>query len=573
MKEINTWPGWESVRLIGRGSFGSVYEIQRQEYGRIYTAALKVITISGMGNNGTPTDGGWLDNSQRREYYQSLVESILKECALMYDFKGYTNFVSYEDHMVIENEDLMRWDILIRMELLQPLESWMELNGHTLTNIAQIGVDICTALDIFHKRNLIHRDIKPENIFVNTTGNFKLGDFGIARSMENVDTVMSRKGTLSYMAPEIFLGDKYSFPSDIYSLGIVLYRYLNGRPPFIEKDRYTVKEKEIALARQMRGEPIPYPERGSDEFRRVVMKSISFKPEERYQSAEEFKKALLKCPEIRFNQRDSYIRDGYNKTVQINNEPGKLQIYSKIIIAAILVICAASAGIILSVRGKQENTAKKNDIQTATTVVGVSKVPVVGESDEQSDSISLLIDSDVMVSGTQMAIELEDSGFIITDMDKLNITSSNTNVAYIAYDEDLHKNVVFALEQGSTTITAEYEGKKYSREVTVYRSAEEKYGISLDPLYDSVILHETFSTKKNYLRFILSGCNAGDIDVHYYYNPELILECSQSWEANEMILEMANKGSQNEGQIVFIVTNKGKVDVVYSICKVNVLID
>ena len=80
------------------------------------------------------------------------------------------------------------------------------------------------------KRNIIHRDIKPENIFVNDFGDFKLGDFGIARKMENVTGGLSQKGTFNYMAPEVAGNGRYDSRADIYSLGIVLYRLLNQEP-------------------------------------------------------------------------------------------------------------------------------------------------------------------------------------------------------------------------------------------------------------------------------------------------------------------------------------------------------
>ena len=69
--------------------------------------------------------------------------------------------------------------------------------------------------------------MKPENIFVSRFGDFKLGDFGIAREQAHTMSNMSKKGTYSYMAPEIYKGEKYDSSIDIYSLGIVLYKLMN----------------------------------------------------------------------------------------------------------------------------------------------------------------------------------------------------------------------------------------------------------------------------------------------------------------------------------------------------------
>ena len=96
-------------------------------------------------------------------------------------------------------------------------------------------------------QNIIHRDIKPENIFVSRFGEFKLGDFGIARELERTMSGLSKKGTYSYMAPEMYKGEAYDSRVDIYSLGIVLYKLRNhNRLPFIslEKQLITYRDKE-----------------------------------------------------------------------------------------------------------------------------------------------------------------------------------------------------------------------------------------------------------------------------------------------------------------------------------------
>lgn len=185
MAEINTWPGWECVRVIGSGSYGKVYEIQKHEYGKTYTAALKVITIP---KNQADVQSAYSDGMDRESvtsYFQSIVTKITDEFALMSDLKGYTNIVSYQDHMVVEHENEIGWDILIRMELLTSLQSYCTQNVLTEKEILKLGCDICQALELCWDMKIIHRDIKPENIFVNRHGDFELGDFGVARTVEN----------------------------------------------------------------------------------------------------------------------------------------------------------------------------------------------------------------------------------------------------------------------------------------------------------------------------------------------------------------------------------------------------
>ena len=93
---------------------------------------------------------------------------------------------------------------------------------------------MCNALELCEKRGIIHRDIKPDNIFINDNGDYKLGDFGVARQLEKSSTFMSRRGNQAYMAPEVYKGEWYGEKADIYSLGLVLYRLLNNsRIPFM----------------------------------------------------------------------------------------------------------------------------------------------------------------------------------------------------------------------------------------------------------------------------------------------------------------------------------------------------
>ena len=201
MAEINTWSGWECVRQLGAGSFGKVYEIQKSEHGKVYKSALKVISIP---QNDADIENAYsegLDRNGVTEYFKSFVNDFTNEIALMSDLKGYTNIVSYEDHMVIPHEDKIGWDILIKMELLTPLLEWEKEHSLQENDIIRLGIDMCRALELCHKNKIIHRDIKPQNIFVNKNGDFKLGDFGIARVVEKTSSVMSQKGTYTYMAP------------------------------------------------------------------------------------------------------------------------------------------------------------------------------------------------------------------------------------------------------------------------------------------------------------------------------------------------------------------------------------
>ena len=176
-RELNSiWNGWVIKDKLGKGSFGSVYRIERQEFGRVYESALKVIRIplDDSEVNALINDG--MDDLSIRMYLGSVVEDIVNEVALMYKLRGNTNIVSYEDHSVIEHKDSIGWNIYIRMELLTPLFDYVKHRKLTIRDVIRMGLDMCNALEVCQKYNIVHRDIKPENMFVSDLGVFKLGD-------------------------------------------------------------------------------------------------------------------------------------------------------------------------------------------------------------------------------------------------------------------------------------------------------------------------------------------------------------------------------------------------------------
>ena len=100
--------------------------------------------------------------------------------------------------------------------------------------IWKLLLEISCALNECHSKKIIHRDIKPENIFLDSEHNFKLGDFGLAREIEE-DFATSCVGTLPYFAPEVIEGKKYNEKYDIWGLGCVAYEMATLHRPFESK--------------------------------------------------------------------------------------------------------------------------------------------------------------------------------------------------------------------------------------------------------------------------------------------------------------------------------------------------
>ena len=292
---VSAWQEWKIVEKIGEGSFGKVYKARRTEQGKTFYSAIKVITIPSNAGELSSVRSENPDEQSVKEYFYSLVEECIQEVNTMEYFRGNSHVVSVEDYKVMEYLDDIGWDIYIRMEYLTSFLDYCAGRALTEEDVIHLGIDLCKALEYCQCQNIIHRDIKPENIFVSRFGEFKLGDFGIARELDRTMSGLSKKGTFSYMAPEMYRGEAYDARVDIYSLGIVLYKLRNhNRLPFIslKKQLITYRDKEEALNRRMAGEKLPVPAEAGEAFAEVILKACAYDRHDRYESAEEFRMAL-----------------------------------------------------------------------------------------------------------------------------------------------------------------------------------------------------------------------------------------------------------------------------------------
>lgn len=308
---------WKLHDYIGGGSNGktAVFRIVRSDTFEEYNA-LKVVNI-------IEESGNWdhLSEQYHEDYdarVRNLRKAALEEVRMMYRLQGCANIVNYFDYRTEEfhSESSFGCDLLIRMELLENDLYALQRGGEVFseTEIIKIGKSICSALILCHRENIFHRDIKPGNIFRNRQGIYKLGDFGISRIVEAGSTASTANGTRPYAAPEQYAQNgKASYDSrvDIYSLGLTLYELANeNRLPF-SSSRYVSTE---AIQRRLAGETIPLPCGVSPALGGVILKACAFRPEDRYQTAQELFDSLnaLPCqPEQNVPQNNSVPDDLY----------------------------------------------------------------------------------------------------------------------------------------------------------------------------------------------------------------------------------------------------------------------
>lgn len=288
-----SWPGWETVKLIGRGSFGAVYEIQRSIPGSVEKAALKVISIPQNDSDFEEMYINGYDEESLTITFQSHRDSIIAEYNLMRKMYGSANVVNCDDFRCVQHDDGIGWDIFIKMELLTPLAKTLpaQIPEEMAVKIAK---DMCAALELCQKYNIVHRDIKPQNIFLSPNGDYKLGDFGIAKTVEKTmgGTII---GTYNYMAPEVYNNQDYKTTPDIYSLGLVIYWLLNERRlPFLPlpPEKIDANMEKTARERRFKGETLPPPAHGNEGLKKIVLKACAYDPKDRYATAAEMLRDL-----------------------------------------------------------------------------------------------------------------------------------------------------------------------------------------------------------------------------------------------------------------------------------------
>jgi serine/threonine protein kinase/tetratricopeptide (TPR) repeat protein len=200
-----TWGGFELIEQIGRGSFGTVYRARDVRLDR--DVALKLLTRSSGGN---PAGN-----------------SVVAEGRLMARLRHLNVITVY-------GADVVDGVVGISMELLagRTLEQELVDRGPiSAREAALIGVDLCRALAAVHRAGLVHRDVKPHNVMREAGGRIVLMDFGAGRDADRARREISTAGTPLYMAPEVLEGAAATPSSDLYSLGVLLFKLVTRELP------------------------------------------------------------------------------------------------------------------------------------------------------------------------------------------------------------------------------------------------------------------------------------------------------------------------------------------------------
>ena len=256
---------YELHAVIGEGAFGRVYSGRDRRLER--PVAIKMI------KPWWAEDPEWVESFEREARLLARVSD--PGIVQIFDVGQAAEGLYYVS-------ELVQGDSLAGRLRRGPLAPW---------DAAAVAEQLCRALGHAHAQSVVHRDVKPANILISSDGRVKVGDFGVARLAEGSSdgATATIVGTPRYMAPEQARGRAITPATDVYSVGIVLYEMLAGRPPFTERSAV-----ELAL-RHLNDTPAPLPASTPVQLRTVVERALAKSPAARYRDGRQMADALAQA--------------------------------------------------------------------------------------------------------------------------------------------------------------------------------------------------------------------------------------------------------------------------------------
>ncbi len=381
------------MACLGTDEDGMLYSVEYKNAGQNQTAIMKWISIPANNQEAEAL----LQNGRSREelnaMYQGRLSKVTGAYGNMIQAGLHPNLLPCRDARAFPKQSGIGWDLYVKMDPGTPIT---EAAGSLCSDetIIGLGADLCNGLQFCHERNILHGNIRPQNIYTGPNG-YRLGSV-----VSGIGGRQTEGDLLLFASPERCRGMAVDQSGDVYSLGLVLYWLLNDRRlPFVYAGA-TAEQIYAACSKRINGEPIPAPLRGSPELKAIVQKACAYHPQERYQSAEELKQALLGLMQ---HQKREVVSSQQQQTGGEEEKGNSKKLWILVLILCLLILLTAVFGWLL-LREDEEPSKPKRTSKESSSATTESTTEEDSEPSSETDNEPSSEDSDIQASTSEAPV-------------------------------------------------------------------------------------------------------------------------------------------------------------------------